>query len=56
MNTASSVSISDALAPLVDVVALFMDNSVDEVREAIAHARPTLLSSLQKRARLRRCS
>ena len=33
----------DALAPLVDVVALFMDNSVDEVREAIAHARPTLL-------------
>lgn len=33
----------DALAPLVDVVALFMDNSADEVREAIAHARPTLL-------------
>jgi phosphoribosylanthranilate isomerase len=33
----------DAMAPLVDAVALFMDNSVDEVREAIAHARPTLL-------------
>lgn len=33
----------DALAPLVDAVALFMDNSVDEVREAIAHARPTVL-------------
>jgi phosphoribosylanthranilate isomerase len=33
----------DAMAPLVDVVALFMDNDVDEVREAIAHARPTLL-------------
>jgi len=33
----------DALAPLVDAVALFMDNSVDEVRQAIVHARPTLL-------------
>jgi phosphoribosylanthranilate isomerase len=33
----------DALAPLVDAVALFMDNSMDEVREAIAHARPTVL-------------
>ena len=33
----------DAMAPLVDVVALFMDNTVEEVREAIAHARPTLL-------------
>ncbi|RZA17088.1 MAG: phosphoribosylanthranilate isomerase [Lysobacteraceae bacterium] len=36
-------SLRDALAPLVDAVALFMDNSVAEVREAIAHARPTLL-------------
>lgn len=33
----------DALGPLVDAVALFMDNSLDEVRTAIAHARPTLL-------------
>ncbi|MDQ3039504.1 MAG: phosphoribosylanthranilate isomerase [Pseudomonadota bacterium] len=33
----------DALAPLVDAVAVFMDNDVDEVRAAIAHARPTLL-------------
>ena len=33
----------DALAPLVDAVALFMDNSMDEIREAIAHARPTVL-------------
>jgi len=33
----------DALAPLVDAVALFMDNSIDEVREAIAMARPTVL-------------
>ncbi|QIL20440.1 phosphoribosylanthranilate isomerase [Thermomonas sp. HDW16] len=36
-------ALRDAMAPLVDVVALFMDNGVDEVREAIAHARPTLL-------------
>lgn len=36
-------SLRDAMAPLVDAVALFMDNSVSEVREAIAHARPTLL-------------
>lgn len=36
-------NLRDAMAPLVDVVALFMDNSVDEVREAIAHSRPTLL-------------
>lgn len=33
----------EALGPLVDAVALFMDNSVDEVRTAIAHTRPTLL-------------
>ena len=36
-------NLRDALAPLVDVVALFMDNSVAEVRAAIAHARPTVL-------------
>lgn len=36
-------SLRDAMAPLVDVVALFMDNGADEVREAIGHARPTLL-------------
>jgi phosphoribosylanthranilate isomerase len=33
----------DALAPLVDAVALFMDNPLEEVRAAIANARPTLL-------------
>ncbi|MEO5629023.1 MAG: phosphoribosylanthranilate isomerase [Thermomonas sp.] len=33
----------DALAPLVDAVAVFMDNTVEEVRAAIANARPTLL-------------
>jgi len=33
----------DALGPLVDAVALFMDNSIDEVRAAIGQVRPTLL-------------
>lgn len=32
-----------ALAPLVDAVALFMDNSADEVREVIRQVRPSLL-------------
>lgn len=32
-----------ALAPLVDAVALFMDNSIEEVREVVRHMRPTLL-------------
>jgi phosphoribosylanthranilate isomerase len=33
----------NALAPLVDAVALFMDNSADEVRDAVRQVRPTLL-------------
>ena len=33
----------NALAPLVNVVALFADTPADEVREAIKHARPSLL-------------
>jgi phosphoribosylanthranilate isomerase len=36
-------ALRDALAPLVDVVALFMNNAMDEVRDAIALARPTSL-------------
>jgi len=32
-----------ALGPLVDAVALFMDNSVEEVRKAVRLVRPTLL-------------
>lgn len=32
-----------ALAPFVDSVALFMDNSQDEVREIVRHVRPSLL-------------
>ena len=39
----SARTLREALAPLVDVVALFMDNDAAEVRDAIAHARPTLL-------------
>jgi phosphoribosylanthranilate isomerase len=33
----------NALAPLVDAVAVFADNSADEVREAVRQVRPTLL-------------
>ena len=36
-------AIRNALAPLVDVVALFANNSIDEVREAVRQVRPTLL-------------
>lgn len=32
-----------ALAPLVDAVALFMDNPIDEVREVVRQVRPSLL-------------
>lgn len=33
----------NALAPLVDAVALFVDNTSEEVREAVRQVRPTLL-------------
>ena len=33
----------NALGPLVDAVALFMDNTAEEVREAVRQVRPTLL-------------
>ena len=39
----ASRGLREALGPLVDAVALFMDNDVDEVRAAIANARPSLL-------------
>ena len=32
-----------ALAPLVDAVALFRDNSIDEIRDVVRHVRPSLL-------------
>ncbi len=43
IDPAAARVLRDGLAPLVDVVALFMDNTADEVREAIVNARPTLL-------------
>lgn len=36
-------ALREAMAPLVDVVGLFMDNALEEVREAVALARPSLL-------------
>ena len=33
----------NALEPLVDVVALFMDNTADEIREVVRQVRPSLL-------------
>lgn len=36
-------ALRQALAPLCDAVALFRDNSVDEIRDVVRHVRPTLL-------------
>lgn len=36
-------ALRQALAPLVDAVALFRNNSVDEIRDVVRHVRPTLL-------------
>jgi len=36
-------ALRQALAPLVDAVALFKDNAIDDVREVVRHLRPTLL-------------
>ncbi|TWI12570.1 phosphoribosylanthranilate isomerase [Lysobacter ruishenii] len=38
-----AAALRDATPPLVDVVALFMDNSAEQVREVIARVRPSLL-------------
>lgn len=43
VSSEQAVALRQALAPLVGLVALFMDNDEREVRDAIAHARPTLL-------------
>lgn len=43
VEPAAARALREAMAPLVDAVALFMNNPVDEVREAIVQARPTLL-------------
>jgi phosphoribosylanthranilate isomerase len=43
IDHAAAGSLREAAGPCVDVVALFMDTPTDEVRAAIAAARPTLL-------------
>ena len=43
MTSDAAASIRDALPPFVDTVALFMDNSADEVSAAIERVRPSLL-------------
>lgn len=43
VDTARAGALREALPPLVDLVALFMDNDEREVQAAIALARPTLL-------------
>lgn len=43
VDAGQAMALRAALAPMVDLVALFMDNDERAVRDAIAHARPTLL-------------
>ncbi|MGJ4804296.1 phosphoribosylanthranilate isomerase [Luteimonas sp. SDU82] len=43
VDAAQAVALREALAPMVDAVALFMDNPAEEVREVIARVRPSLL-------------
>lgn len=43
VHPAQARAMRNALAPLVDVVAVFRDNGADEVREVVKQVRPTLL-------------
>jgi phosphoribosylanthranilate isomerase len=43
VDLAAAAALRAALLPMVDLVALFMDNDADEVRAAITQVRPTLL-------------
>lgn len=43
VEPAQAAAMREALAPMVDAAALFMDNEVDEVREVVAAVRPSLL-------------
>ena len=43
VEPAQAAAMREALAPMVDAVALFMDNDADEVRDVVAAVRPTLL-------------
>ena len=43
VEPAQAAALREALAPMVDAVALFMDNTADEISEVIAAVRPSLL-------------
>ncbi len=43
VDAEQAAAMLEALAPMVDAVALFMDNPADEVREVISRVRPALL-------------
>jgi len=43
VDAGQAAAMREALAPMVDAVALFMDNTAEEVREVIARVRPSLL-------------
>jgi len=43
VEPAQAAAMREALAPMVDAVALFMDNDAGEVREVVAAVRPSLL-------------
>jgi phosphoribosylanthranilate isomerase len=43
VHAAEARAMRNALAPLVDAVAVFRDNAADEVREVVKQVRPTLL-------------
>jgi len=43
IHAAEARALREALAPLVDAVAVFRDNSADEIREVVKQVRPSLL-------------
>ncbi|MEN1940693.1 phosphoribosylanthranilate isomerase [Luteimonas sp. MJ246] len=43
LHVSEARALREALAPLVDAVAVFRDNTADEVREVVKHVRPSLL-------------
>jgi len=43
VDVAQACALREALAPLVDAVAVFRDNTADEVREVVRQVRPSLL-------------
>ena len=43
VEPAQAAAMREALAPMVDAVALFMDNDADEIRDVVTEVRPSLL-------------